>query len=40
MEFTPTEARYLRLLITAARAPTSPGHNTQLAEFAVHSAHR
>lgn len=37
MEFTPTEARYLRLSITATRAPTSPGHNTQLA---VHSTHR
>lgn len=36
--FAPTEARYVRLVITAAWAPTSPGHNTQLAGFAVYSA--
>ncbi len=40
MEFTPTEARFVRLRITAAWAPTSPGQNTQLAEFAVYSAAR
>ncbi|MCG5213309.1 glycosyl hydrolase [Streptosporangium soli] len=34
---TPTEARYVRLRITEGRYPTQPGHNTQLAEFAVYS---
>lgn len=35
---TPTQARYVRLRITEGRYPTSPGHDTQLAEFAVYSA--
>ncbi|MEO3927613.1 glycosyl hydrolase [Micromonosporaceae bacterium B7E4] len=34
---TPTEARYVRLRVTEGWYPTSPGHNTQLAEFAVYS---
>jgi hypothetical protein len=38
--FTPTKARYVRLRITETWSPTSPGHNTQLAEFAVYSAIR
>jgi hypothetical protein len=35
--FTPTTARHVRLRITEASSPTSPGHNTQLSEFAVYS---
>ncbi|MGP3931268.1 discoidin domain-containing protein [Nonomuraea sp. KM88] len=35
---TPPQARYVRLRIAEGRYPTQPGHNTQLAEFAVHSA--
>lgn len=33
---TPTQARYVRLRITQGY-PSQPGHNTQLAEFAVYS---
>ncbi|WP_145812157.1 glycosyl hydrolase [Kribbella amoyensis] len=36
----PTEARYVRLRITETSSPTSPGHNTQLAQFAVYSTAR
>jgi hypothetical protein len=34
---TPTQARYVRLRITQGWYPTQPGHNTQLAEFAVYA---
>ncbi|MDQ7905692.1 glycosyl hydrolase [Phytohabitans sp. ZYX-F-186] len=34
---TPTRARYVRLRITQGWYPTQPGHNTQLAEFAVYA---
>ncbi|GAB3450803.1 glycosyl hydrolase [Actinophytocola sediminis] len=34
---TPKPARYVRLRITQGWYPTQPGHNTQLAEFAVYA---
>lgn len=35
--FSPAEARYVRLHITQGWYPSRPGHNTQLAEFAVYA---
>jgi hypothetical protein len=34
---TPTQACYVRLVVTAGWYPTEPGYNTQLAEFAIYA---